>query len=653
MMEPDNLKNILNWLSRSKNSASLPQETPQKSPNFLKKISSNLSKNKAEKTTPSSTFPDFKSDGYQVLQKLGQNYSGGRFTYLGANCKTKQPVVIKQFQFAKPGADWSAYKAHEREITVLQELSHPGIPRYLDSFETDEGFCLVHEYKNAKSLAIYRSLAPDKIKKIAISLLEILVYLQTRVPPVIHRDLKPENILLDDYLNLYLVDFGLARIAGENLVQSSVFAGTPGFMAPEQLLDRPLTEASDLYGLGVTLICLLTKTKSTEINQIINSSYRLEFRELVPFLSEAFIEWLEKMVQPKVSDRFPHAAAALEALTPITVNRTLPEVELSQSTVELTGEFGELLTHTITIENSTEDTVLEGRWEINPTSNTLSETLPKSAEWLKIKPAKFKGDRVECQIIVDTNNLIIDEVYERNILLHSNSATPTQIVTIKVKTVAPKITLAKTSAILQENLSSRLPLTLFIVGTITPVTLIYPYIAAGISIPLVLLITNDISEKLEDEEIQRIAEFAQKWLVAPSLTGIGIFLLTHLEIDWVENPTVQISLRILIAFLLGGVGLGIFTLFKPAFKRLAVIFPLLIFASSFVFLGVSSGIAGKIAEAGVSTYILTSRVKQNIEQDKTSTGLALRKYGLTALFGIGLGTAIVWSLLYLGIGSLI
>jgi len=651
-MESDYLKNLFNWLPNAKNSESLPPGDRTKSGSIFGKLTPNFGNQEPANTSPAIKFPNFKSHGYEVLEKLGHNYAGGRCTYLGVCCQTKQPVTIKQFQFAKPGADWSAYKAHEREIKVLRELSHPGIPRYLDCFETDEGFCLVHEYKNAKSLAIYRRLTPDKIKKIATSLLEILVYLQSRVPPVIHRDIKPENILIDDYLNVYLVDFGLARIAGEDLMQSSVIAGTPGFMAPEQLLDRDLNEASDLYGLGVTLIALLTETKSAEITTIIDSSYRLNFRELVPFLSESFIDWLAKMVQPNMGDRFPHAAAALEALTPISVNRTLPSVKLSQSAIELTGEFGEILTHTIEINNPVADTTLQGRWEIATTSNT-SDSLPKSAKWLKIKPAKFKRNRVQCQIIVDSQNLLIDQIYERNLLLHTNSATPTQIVTVKVKVCQPKITLAKTSAILQEKLSSRLPLTLFLLGAATPITLISPYIAAGIAIPLMLLIAKDISHKLEDDRIHKLAEVSQKWFFTPSLMVLGIFLVTHLEIDWVHSPTSQLWLRLLITLLLGGVGVGMLALYKPAFKRIAVIFPLLIFASSFVLVGATGGLLGKIAEAGVSSYILTGTVRENMEQQKLSPGLALRQYGLRAILGIGLGSGIVWLLIYSGIGSLI
>ena len=92
---------------------------------------------------------------------------------------TQKLVVIKQFQFAQLGASWEEYEAYEQEIKVLQNLDFPGIPRYLDSFQTDSGFCMVQEYKNAES-AVARTFSPPDIKQIAIATLEILVDLQLR-----------------------------------------------------------------------------------------------------------------------------------------------------------------------------------------------------------------------------------------------------------------------------------------------------------------------------------------------------------------------------------------------------------------------------------------------------------------------------------------
>ncbi|MGB6296791.1 MAG: serine/threonine-protein kinase, partial [Rivularia sp. (in: cyanobacteria)] len=241
---------------------------------------------------------DFSHLGYQISKELGKNHFGGRITHLAEVESDKKQVVIKEFRFANVGADWSGFKAYEREIEVLKQLNHPRIPSYLTTFETPQGFCLVQEYKDAPSLASENKFTPEQVKQIAISILEILVYLQQRNPQIIHRDIKPENILVDKNLNAYLVDFGFARVSNNEVALSSVASGTPGFIPPEEYFGRDLTEASDLYSLGVTLICLLSGTRSVNVGKLIDDEYRFNFKTLPSNIHPKFVEWLSKMVEP-------------------------------------------------------------------------------------------------------------------------------------------------------------------------------------------------------------------------------------------------------------------------------------------------------------------------------------------------------------------
>ncbi|PSB03158.1 serine/threonine-protein kinase [Merismopedia glauca] len=273
--------------------------------------------------TASPELPDFSNYGYRVDRPLGYNKGGGRVTYLATCLENQQPVVVKQFQFAQTGASWSDYNAYEREVELLEQLHHPNIPSYLEALETSNGFCLVQEYKNAPSLATQRIWKVEEVIQIAKAVLEVLVYLQSQIPPIIHRDLKPENILVDDKLRVYLVDFGLAKLGGEDLAASSTVKGTLGFMPPEQLFNRNLTTASDIYSLGVTLVCLLTQTPSTAIAQLIDDDYRLNFKPKLPQLHPGLVNWLEKMVAPSVQKRYQNASEALAALE---------KVDLSQNT---------------------------------------------------------------------------------------------------------------------------------------------------------------------------------------------------------------------------------------------------------------------------------------------------------------------------------
>jgi uncharacterized protein YjbI with pentapeptide repeats len=270
-----------------------------------------------------SNYPDFREYNYQVERELGQNSAGGRITYLATNIETKQSVAIKQFQFAQSMASWQGYNSIESEIQLLRSLRSPHIPRYLDSFETPNGFCVVQEYKEATPLSKLGYFTPDEIKQIAVIVLQVLVYLQQQHPPIIHRDIKPENILVDrsqTIMKVYLVDFGFARFGGEDLAASSAVKGTLGFMPPEQIFNRQLTAASDLYSLGATLICLLTGTKTSEIGNLIDyETFRLNFRARSPQLNPHFIDWLEKTIAPSLNNRYANADVALRELLPIQV----------------------------------------------------------------------------------------------------------------------------------------------------------------------------------------------------------------------------------------------------------------------------------------------------------------------------------------------
>ncbi len=382
-----------------------------------------------------SIYPDFQAQGYDVIRELGRNREGGRITWLATNLNTKQPEVIKQFCFAQAGSSWSGSEAHAREIQVLKGLNHPGIPSYLHSFETSDGFCLVQEYIHASTLAEPRSFSPAEIKQIAIKILEILVYLQNRIPSVIHRDIKPENILVDEQINVYLIDFGFARIGSHDVAGSSVFKGTPGFIPPEQMF-KP-TNATDLYALGVTLICLITGIKSTKIDQLQDADdpYLIKFSHLLPRLSLRFIGWLEKMVQPKQKDRFTNAEAALESLKPLDVIR-VPGVDFSETVLEFkANRLGEKLRRDITIKNSIPDTLLEGKWEVAPHPQDPPHT-PDTHAWISVKPAQFSRNHIHCQVEVDTSKLMADKQYKRQLILHSNAYPASDNLTVKVQTAA-------------------------------------------------------------------------------------------------------------------------------------------------------------------------------------------------------------------------
>ena len=148
--------------------------------------------------------------------------------------------------------------------------------------------------------------------------MEILVYLHSQTPPVIHRDIKPENIVFKSPLDSHkekdgavcLVDFAAVQNTYNNtLMRGSTVVGTYGYMAPEQFLGQAVP-ATDLYGLGATLLYLLTHRSPAELpTNILEKDFRSQIQ-----ISAAFADWLEEAIAPDLENRFNSAREALELL---------------------------------------------------------------------------------------------------------------------------------------------------------------------------------------------------------------------------------------------------------------------------------------------------------------------------------------------------
>lgn len=378
------------------------------------------------------------SNRYEIQESLGNNSTVGQRTFLARSLESNQLVVIKTFQFAQGHLTWADTERYQREIRILHMLDHPGIPKYIEHFETDTGLHLVQEYKPAKSLANSGSLSPQMIKKIAEKLLEILLYLQDLTPFIIHRDIKPENILLerhhDGEIRVSLVGFGLSRMGSESLSANSDGIDTAGFTPPESF-HRQLNYASDLYAVGATLICLLTATPTAEIHCLTHPDepYRFQFKDrlysLIPHLNLRFIHWLERMVEPDYHDRMPNARTALETLRPIEII-VRPRASLSCSHIDLVqvSTFGGPVYYPITLRNTTRDTVLRGRCYIMALSYD-------NVDWITIDQPEFVGNEVTFKLIINPQRLKLNSHYQRELVIESNGENTSVIIPISIHTL--------------------------------------------------------------------------------------------------------------------------------------------------------------------------------------------------------------------------
>ncbi|MBW4521182.1 MAG: serine/threonine protein kinase [Scytolyngbya sp. HA4215-MV1] len=260
-------------------------------------------------------FEDILVDRYQIIGLLGQGGIG--ITYKAKDLKTNQVVALKVLSLRRSNST-KVLDLFEREIRILGELNHPAIPKYLDHFQIDQPrdrhFYLVQQLAQGQSLAtsIEQGWRPDEatVQQMAIQLLTVLIYLQQLAPPVIHRDIKPQNIIRREDEQLFLVDFGAVQDAYHNtLTGGSTVVGTYGYMAPEQFRGQAVL-STDLYGVGTTLIYLLTQKHPINLPQ---RKLKLQFRDQVK-LSKPFADWLDRLIEPVTEDRFDSAEEALAVL---------------------------------------------------------------------------------------------------------------------------------------------------------------------------------------------------------------------------------------------------------------------------------------------------------------------------------------------------
>ncbi len=207
-------------------------------------------------------MPEYLRDNrYRVDEEIHHGAQG--FVYKAYDTKLDQPVAVKEMldRFTSGDDRDYALRRFREEAQILFTLNHPSLPRVTDFFEEAGRYYLVMSLVEGTDLQSLMErgenvpLPPGRVESWARQILEVLHYLHTLDPPVIYRDIKPSNLMLDDKDNIYMVDFGIARIFDKKKKGTSI--GTPGFSPPEQY--KGFTEpGSDLFSLGATLHYLLT-----------------------------------------------------------------------------------------------------------------------------------------------------------------------------------------------------------------------------------------------------------------------------------------------------------------------------------------------------------------------------------------------------------
>lgn len=259
---------------------------------------------------------------YQIQAHMAQG--GTSDIYRAFDLINHREVVVKIPDQTMLG-DPAQYERFQRELEVMKTLDHPAILKGLGSGKYNRIPYLVTEFVDGQSLRELINdsapLDPERgmgfIRKIA----DGLAYCHKN--GVVHRDLKPENILVTSDGQPIIMDFGLALTKGAHRVtysNLSATAGTPDYMAPEQIDGQRGDQRTDVYALGTIFFELLTgetpfkgdTNMAVMAQHLHGTAPRLD--KLNPSISPQIAAIVARCLAHDPGDRFADMDALLSAL---------------------------------------------------------------------------------------------------------------------------------------------------------------------------------------------------------------------------------------------------------------------------------------------------------------------------------------------------
>ena len=255
------------------------------------------------------------ADRYRIVSLAGKGGMGE--VYRADDLKLGHTVALK-FLPKDLADDANRLEYFHSEVRLTRQISHPNVCRVYDIGEVDGQHFLSMEYVDGEDLRVLLRrigrLPRDKGAQIAQQLCTGLAAAHEK--SVLHRDLKPANIMLDGRGQVRVTDFGLAKLAEDG--KEGEIAGTPRYMAPEQLARGETTIQSDLYSLGLILYELFTGEavhKSGTVQELLQAHEELSISQpsnvvddMDPVVERVILRCLEKT--PHERPKSAHAVAA-------------------------------------------------------------------------------------------------------------------------------------------------------------------------------------------------------------------------------------------------------------------------------------------------------------------------------------------------------
>ena len=275
-----------------------------------------LGKGKEETTVDRKFLADLsdinKIDRYEIIKKIGQGSMG--VVYLGRDPYIKRDVGIK---ISRPAADVVGEKAdkyRERFFTEAQSagrLMHPNIVSIYDGGMYKDFCYITMEYIDGPTLNKFCSkdtlLPISKVVKIVFAVSKALDYAHKK--GVVHRDIKPSNIMVNKAGYVKITDFGIAQIKTERTASKGIL-GSPSYMSPEQVRERPVDNKSDIFSLGCVFYELLTGEKAFGGDNNFSIMYKIvreepaPMRKIRPEVPEILAKIAKKALASDPNDRY-------------------------------------------------------------------------------------------------------------------------------------------------------------------------------------------------------------------------------------------------------------------------------------------------------------------------------------------------------------
>ena len=256
---------------------------------------------------------------YRVVSRIGSGGMADVYCALDEQLGRNVAVKILHQQFAD---DPEFVERFRREASSAAALAHQHVVSVYDRGEWDGTYYIAMEYLDGRSLkAIVREdgpLAPERAIDLVIQILRAARFAHQR--GVIHRDLKPQNVIVDAEDRIKVTDFGIARAGASDVTQTGSIMGTAQYLSPEQAQGHAVSDASDLYSVGVVLYELLTARVPFEGDSAVTIALKQISEEPVPpsaynpLVSAELDAVVLRALRKDPAQRFTEAAEFIAAL---------------------------------------------------------------------------------------------------------------------------------------------------------------------------------------------------------------------------------------------------------------------------------------------------------------------------------------------------